>query len=66
MYGILQVSQKYGMQTLNMSLYDLVMTKQISPERALMVANVPEELQRMMGGAVSTTIQPQRHSVQPR
>jgi len=51
MYGLLQVSQKYGMQTLNMSLYDLVMTKQISPERALMVANLPEELQRMMGAA---------------
>lgn len=67
MYGILQVSQKYGMQTLNMSLYDLVMTKQISPERALMVANVPEELQRMMGASAPTTpTAPGRPSVQVR
>ncbi len=56
MYGIIQVSQKYGMQTLNMSLYDLVMTKQISPERALMVANNPEELQRMIGGTAQQSV----------
>ena len=49
MYGILQVSQKYGMQTLNQSLYDLVISKVISPERAIYVSNIPEELQRMLG-----------------
>ncbi len=66
MYGILQVSQKYGMQTLNMSLYDLVMTKQITPERALMVANVPEELQRMMGSAAPTPASTARPTLQSR
>jgi twitching motility protein PilT len=51
MYGILQVSQKYGMQTLNQSLYDLVIAKTISAERAIYVSNIPEELQRMLGKA---------------
>ncbi|MBU0691123.1 type IV pilus twitching motility protein PilT [bacterium] len=55
MYGILQVSQKYGMQTLNQSLYDLVISKVISPERALYVSNVPEELQRMLGKSPATS-----------
>ena len=54
------------MQTLNMSLYDLVMTKQISPERALMVANSAEELQRMMGPAAPASTPTSRPSIQPR
>jgi twitching motility protein PilT len=49
MYGILQVSQKYGMQTLNQSLHDLVTNNVISAERALYVSNIPEELSRMLG-----------------
>jgi twitching motility protein PilT len=48
MYGILQVSQKYGMQTMNMSLLDLVAAGQISADRALSTSNLPEELDRMM------------------
>jgi twitching motility protein PilT len=51
MYGVLQVSQKYGMLTLNMSLHDLVSTGQVSLERALMMSNLPEELERMSGMA---------------
>jgi twitching motility protein PilT len=51
MYGILQVSQKYGMLTMNMSLYDLVTAGQVSAERALSVSNLPEELERMLGPA---------------
>lgn len=50
MYGVLQVSQKYGMLTMNMSLYDLVTTGQVSPERAMNASNLPEELERMLGG----------------
>lgn len=49
MYGVLQVSQKYGMQTMNMSLFDLISTGVITPERALSASNLPEELERMMG-----------------
>ena len=48
MYGILQVSQKYGMVTMNMSLFDLVISGQISSERALAMSNLPEELDRML------------------
>ncbi|HEY3296245.1 MAG TPA: type IV pilus twitching motility protein PilT [bacterium] len=51
MYGVLQVSQKYGMLTLNMSLHDLVTNGQVSVERALNVSNLPEELERMCGMA---------------
>jgi twitching motility protein PilT len=51
MYGVLQVSQKYGMLTMNMSLYDLVTTGQVSSERALSNSNLPEELERMLGMA---------------
>lgn len=51
LYGVMQVSQKYGMRTLNMSLYDLVMAKTIPMERALGVANLPEGLERMIGQA---------------
>lgn len=50
MYGVLQVSQKYGMLTINMSLHDLVSTGVVSAERALNASNLPEELERMMGG----------------
>jgi twitching motility protein PilT len=51
MYGVLQVSQKYGMVTMNMSLFDLVTTGQVSIERALAMSNLPEELERMVGTA---------------
>jgi twitching motility protein PilT len=49
MYGVLQVSQKYGMQTMNMSLFDLVTAGTVTPERAFSASNAPEELERMMG-----------------
>lgn len=49
MYGVLQVSQKYGMQTMNMSLFDLVQAGTVTPERAFSASNAPEELERMMG-----------------
>jgi twitching motility protein PilT len=50
MYGVLQVSQKYGMLTMNMSLYDLVTSGQVSAERAMNASNLPEELERMLNG----------------
>ena len=61
MYGIIQVSQKYGMQTMNAALMDLVTVGQISPERALNASNLPEELERMLG--VTRTPPPERARV---
>ena len=49
MYGVLQVSQKYGMLTMNMSLYDLVTAGHVTPERAISASNLTEELERMLG-----------------
>ena len=49
MYGIMQVSQKYGMQTMNSALFDLVTGGMISQDRALNASNLPEELERMLG-----------------
>jgi twitching motility protein PilT len=54
MYGILQVSQKYGMVTMNMSLYDLVVAGQITAERAMAMSNLPEELERMLSRSGSS------------
>jgi Tfp pilus assembly pilus retraction ATPase PilT len=65
MYGVLQVSQKYGMHTLNMALYDLVMTKQITPERALLVANNSEEFQRMLGATGTASAMPSPSGARP-
>jgi twitching motility protein PilT len=49
MYGVMQVSQKYGMQTMNAALLDLVSSGMISQDRALNASNLPEELERMLG-----------------
>ncbi len=49
MYGVIQVSQKYGMQTMNMALQELVVGGQVSAERGMNASNLPEELERMLG-----------------
>jgi twitching motility protein PilT len=49
MYGVIQVSQKYGMQTMNMALHDLIASGLVSNERGLSASNLPEELERMLG-----------------
>ncbi|MFA5031801.1 MAG: type IV pilus twitching motility protein PilT [bacterium] len=46
-YGTMQTSQKFGMQTMNMSLYALVKRGLISWSTALLISAHPEELQRM-------------------
>ncbi len=51
MYGVLQVSQKFGMLTMNMSLLDLVNSGQVTVERAMNASNLPDELDRMLGQA---------------
>ena len=49
-YSALQSGKKHGMQTLNDSLYQLYMQREIDLEDALRVSADPSELQRMMGG----------------
>jgi twitching motility protein PilT len=48
MYGILQVSRKIGMHTLNQSLFELTQTGIISMDRAISASSLPEELERML------------------
>ncbi len=55
-YGIMQASQAFGMQTMNMSLSDLYRKGQISLQTALLVSPRPDELKRMIskqGGSVN-------------
>ena len=48
MYGILQVSRKFGMHTLNQSLMELAQAGIISVDRAISASSVPDELERML------------------
>ncbi|HDI83288.1 MAG TPA: type IV pili twitching motility protein PilT, partial [candidate division WOR-3 bacterium] len=47
-YSHLQAGQKYGMITMNQSLYQLYMSRQISLENALSYSRNPEELEKMI------------------
>ncbi|MDI6840924.1 MAG: type IV pilus twitching motility protein PilT [bacterium] len=47
LYGVIQTSQKYGMQTMNMSLISLVRKGVLSWSNALLASPEPEELKRM-------------------
>ena len=49
MYGIIQVSRRYGMNTMNQALLELVQKSLISGERALTNSNLPDELEKMLG-----------------
>lgn len=46
-YGTLQTSQKFGMQTMNMALYDYVRRGLLSMQTALLTSPNPDELARM-------------------
>ena len=46
-YGVLQTSQRFGMRTMNMSLFDLFKKGLITWQTALLVSPNPEELKRM-------------------
>ena len=48
-YGVIQTSQRFGMQTLNASLYALYRQGLITWQDALSVSSNPEELKRMIG-----------------
>jgi twitching motility protein PilT len=47
-YSLMQAGQKYGMQTMNQSLYNAVMRREITLEQALERSSEIKELQQMM------------------
>ncbi len=51
-YGLMQAGQKYGMQTMNQSLYQAVVNKWISVEQAVGRSSDSAELQQMIGDPV--------------
>lgn len=59
-YGMVQAGQKYGMQTMNQSLYQLYFQRQISLENAHNYSPNPDELEKMIEtqspSAVTSTV----------
>ncbi len=55
-YGLMQAGQKYGMQTMNQSLYHAVINKWISMEQALGRSPDTSELQQMVGEPVGSPV----------
>ncbi len=51
-YGIMQAGQKFGMQTMNQSLYEAYMNRHISYEEAINRSTDQDELLRMIGETV--------------
>lgn len=47
-YGVIQASQKFGMQTMNQSIFKLYMERKITLETALSFSPNPEELEQMI------------------
>ncbi|MEN3047029.1 MAG: type IV pilus twitching motility protein PilT [Candidatus Hydrothermales bacterium] len=47
-YGVIQASQKYGMQTMNQSIFKLYVERKITLETALSFSHNPEELEQMI------------------
>ena len=50
-YSAMQAGQKFGMQTMNQSLAELVQKRRISREEALNRSTLPEELAGLLGTA---------------
>jgi twitching motility protein PilT len=48
-YSLMQSGKKYGMQTLNDALYNLVMAREVNVDECLRVSSDPNELLRMLG-----------------
>jgi twitching motility protein PilT len=55
-YSHIQAGHKYGMQTMNESLYDLYMKKEITLENAFAHSRNPEELQKMIEQQSAVTV----------
>ncbi len=51
-YSMMQAGKKYGMQTLNDSLYQLFVSREVSEEECLRVSGDPVEFYRMIGKPV--------------
>ena len=47
-YSVLQAGSKYGMQTMNQALADLVRRRQITRDHALNRSSVPDELAQLL------------------
>ena len=52
----MQAGQKFGMQTMNQSLAELVQTRRISREEALNRSTLSEELAGLLGTAAATSV----------
>jgi len=57
-YSAMQAGQKFGMQTMNQSLCDLVQKRRISREEALNRSSLPEELAGLLGSAAGPSAAP--------
>ncbi|MEO8194731.1 MAG: type IV pilus twitching motility protein PilT [Gemmatimonadales bacterium] len=57
-YSSMQSGKKFGMQTLNDSLYALYISKEISIEEALRVTNSQDEFNRMIGREPASDLKP--------
>jgi twitching motility protein PilT len=72
-YSLMQSGKKFGMQTLNDSLYQLYMAREVSDEECLRVSGDPNEFLRMIGqqplddldSAKAGPGGPQRNGMQP-
>jgi twitching motility protein PilT len=51
-YSLIQAGQRYGMRTMNQSLYELYVKNEISVEEAVLHSPEPAELERMIKSAV--------------
>jgi twitching motility protein PilT len=54
-YSSMQAGQKFGMQTMNQSLLELVQKRKITREEALNRSMLPEELSQLLGSAPGST-----------
>jgi len=57
-YSAMQAGQKFGMQTMNQSLAELVQKRRISREEALNRSSLPEELAGLLGSAAAPSAAP--------
>jgi twitching motility protein PilT len=57
-YSAMQAGQKFGMQTMNMALAELVQRRRITREEALNRSSNPEELQQLVGSAAGNGAAP--------
>ena len=53
-YGLMQAGQKYGMQTMNQGLFNVVVKNDITMEEGIRRSPDPEELQNMLGEGVKS------------